>query len=166
MSNLIRMLSRLVKPMRIEGASGSLYLIRYRLIKNPWFGIYLHHFFSSDTDDAHDHPWAFASIILRGGYFENTTTLISKYDSEVSSRWYRPGSILFRRATHIHTITLKNTRSSTNNWLTFDDVPLQAWSLVIHGPARRDWGFHTLRGFVPWKTYMDKKFGANKWIPA
>jgi hypothetical protein len=37
----------------------------------PWIGARVHTILSSDDDRAlHDHPWAFVTIILRGGYVE------------------------------------------------------------------------------------------------
>jgi hypothetical protein len=47
------------------------YLIRYRLLKTPWFGIYLHHILRSDLDRClHDHPFCFWSLVLWGRYTE------------------------------------------------------------------------------------------------
>ena len=34
------------------------------------FNIFLHKFLKSDIDDLHDHPWPYATLILRGGYWE------------------------------------------------------------------------------------------------
>ena len=36
------------------------------------FNIFIHRFLKSDPDDLHDHPWAFRTIILFGGYWEFT----------------------------------------------------------------------------------------------
>jgi hypothetical protein len=48
-------------------------LIRYQLLRTPWFNIYLHHFLRSDNDrHFHDHPWHFLTILLAGGYIEHT----------------------------------------------------------------------------------------------
>ena len=50
------------------------YLIRYYLfLKNRKtfpFNIFLHKFLKSDTEDLHDHPWSFTTVILWGGYWE------------------------------------------------------------------------------------------------
>lgn len=34
------------------------------------FNVFLHRFLKSDSDDLHDHPWPFATLILKGGYWE------------------------------------------------------------------------------------------------
>ena len=53
------------------GAEGDPYLDRLRIIQTPWFGVYLHHIHRPDSDpDPHDHPWAFASLVLTGSYRE------------------------------------------------------------------------------------------------
>ena len=48
------------------------YLERYYLFlkerKKFPFNIFLHKFLKSDPDDVHDHPWPYATLILRGGY--------------------------------------------------------------------------------------------------
>ena len=34
------------------------------------FNVFLHRFLKSDPDHVHDHPWPYATLILRGGYYE------------------------------------------------------------------------------------------------
>ena len=34
------------------------------------FNVFLHKFLKSDPDDVHDHPWPYATLILKGGYWE------------------------------------------------------------------------------------------------
>ena len=47
------------------------YLTRWRLVECPWFGVYLHAIRIDDSDrHLHNHPWAFCSLVLRGGYVE------------------------------------------------------------------------------------------------
>jgi hypothetical protein len=36
------------------------------------FNIFLHRFLKSDPDDVHDHPWPYATLIIKGGYYEWT----------------------------------------------------------------------------------------------
>ena len=48
-----------------------LYLRRLRLIQTPLFAIYIHWIYRADADrQCHDHPWAFTSFVLKGGYEE------------------------------------------------------------------------------------------------
>ena len=52
------------------------YLERYYIFlkERNWFpfNIFIHKFLKSDPDDVHDHPWNYASLILKGGYWEWT----------------------------------------------------------------------------------------------
>jgi len=129
-----------------------LYLERLIIFKCAWFGIMLHKFYASDDDCMHDHPWPFVSIILRGGYWEWTRggdVLMSDRDGSSGDRrdWYRPGSILFRGARHLHRIQLA-----------LDGRP--TWSLVFTGPRVRDWGFITPKGWiVHWRYNYAKHCG-------
>src|SRR4051812_9607864 len=55
-------------------------ITRHRLIRVPWFGVYVHEIHRPDVDrDLHDHPWAFASFILSGGYTEVTASVRDDY---------------------------------------------------------------------------------------
>lgn len=121
------------------GAEGDPYLDRLRIVQAPWFGIYLHHIHRPDRDrDPHDHPWAFWSLILAGGYIERVwpdkTDPGTSY-RRVRNRW-SPGH-LGRRQAHI---------------ITHIDGPL--WTLVLTGPRRSDWGFWVDGDFVPWRKYL------------
>ena len=62
------------------------YLERYYLFlrdrKNFPFNIFLHKFLKSDSEDLHDHPWNFISIILWGGYWEYTYELKDELKSK------------------------------------------------------------------------------------
>ena len=50
------------------------YLERYYLFlkdrKRFPFNVFLHRFLKSDPDHVHDHPWGYATLILKGGYYE------------------------------------------------------------------------------------------------
>lgn len=90
---------------------------RFQLIKTPWFNIYLHRLLALTAHGkCHDHPWSFISVLLRGGYYE--------FSGDVWV-WQKPGSVLYRPAEWRHNVVTT-------------DV---AWSLIITGPRRRDWGF-------------------------
>lgn len=120
------------------GAEGDPYLDRLRIIQTPWFGIYLHHIHRPDKDrDPHDHPWAFASIVLAGAYTERVWP--DKHDPGRSVIRHRPRwsrAHLGRQAAHI---------------ITSLDGPL--WTLVLTGPRRAEWGFWADGEFVPWREY-------------
>jgi hypothetical protein len=107
------------------------YMERFWLLRTPWLSARVHRILRSDHDRAlHDHPWDYASIILRGGYWEIT---------DGGRRWYGPGSIVVRRAEHLHRLVLPHGPPAT--------------TLFLHRRKRRDWGFRTEAGWVDWRTY-------------
>lgn len=113
------------------------YLRRYHIFKCRWFNIYVHQIFRSDEDrDLHDHPWNFTSIIMLGAYLEETLD---------GSRLYTAGSIVRHQAEDAHRLVIP--------------VNTMTWTFVITGRKRRDWGFRTATGWVPWRTYIAAKFG-------
>ncbi len=104
-------------------------MIRYRLLHTRWFGLYLHHFLRSDNDKhVHDHPWAFATFLLSGGYREHTPSGIF---------WRRRFSVLFRPA----------------EWKHWIEVQQPVWTIVLRLRRVREWGFWTERGWIDWQTY-------------
>jgi hypothetical protein len=150
------------KKMVIKDECNVPYLIRYA-INTPIGGIKLHHILRSDNDRAlHDHPWNFTSIILWGGYWEHVAFDLTKGASGMRIPrhaqfcaptkangtltlrcWFRVGSILHRKAECAHRVELPKGKT--------------AWTLVFTSNKIRDWGFHTVKGWIPWRTYNDGK---------
>jgi hypothetical protein len=144
-------------------------MTRRRILSTPWFAIKLHHFHRSDEDrEVHDHPWPFISLILCGGYDEvtpppSTQKWLLQWEvaNEVQTmadpryivrRRYRPGSLLFRPARWAHRVELL-------------DLVHGSWSLVIVFPKVREWGFHTLRGWLPWRVFHGQAGCGDDTIP-
>jgi len=129
------------------------YLIRWRILSTPWFKIRIHKILLSDNDCPHDHPWNFISIILKGGYFEHSNYKTMHYPKGLQVaqkiKWYKPGSVLFRRAEWKHKLELK--------WLGIGKGMQECLTLVIMFKRRREWGFWTPRGFEHWKKYDAKQ---------
>jgi hypothetical protein len=152
--------------MTIEDKDGNPQMHRYTLFKCKWFRIFLHNIVANDADPHHDHPWDFVSFILKGGYFD--TNLATPYPTP--SNWRKPGSIIRHKAEDAHKIELRNISGGPGT--TKEYVP--AWSLVIAGRTRREWGFW-IQGsatpppdpmeWIPWSVYMDQKFGKKNWKP-
>lgn len=110
------------------------YLIRYTVFKTQWFAVYLHRILRSDsTADYHDHPWAFAHLILEGRYIEETPSR--------PARRVRPGSFAIRGPRYAHRLEL---------------IDGEVWTLVIVGRKRRQWGFVGRRTgcWLPWDRYV------------
>lgn len=115
------------------------YLRRRRIIQTPWFGILWHHIFLRDSDrDPHDHPWPFASFVVRGGYSEKIYPAPwSTLDYCLTRHWKRfSWHIVDTKAAHQVT-----------------DVSQNTITLVLTGRRSREWGFWTSSGFVQWRSY-------------
>lgn len=111
------------------------YLIRWTLIKNRFFSIKIHKALVSDPAAPHDHPWNYLSIILWGGYFEEQTErktiyrnmhLYPDYENITIRKWYKPGSILYRKGDRLHRLIIPKNRYCI--------------SLIFTFKRYRDWG--------------------------
>jgi hypothetical protein len=108
------------------------YLERYYIFlkDRSWFpfNVFIHKFLKSDPDHVHDHPWPYATLILKGGYWE----WIPQFDANGKlsceiAKWRGPGHFRFCSAKSYHRIEL--------------DPTVTAWTLFMPGPHQRDWGF-------------------------
>jgi hypothetical protein len=134
------------------------YLVRYTLVRLPWFQILFHKFLISDDDCLHDHPWPFISVMLWGGYYEwcRYDDLPLKARMKLSShkiehklffdglhvrRRFRTGQILYRPAEWKHRVELITTFEQK-------PVPQPAYSMLITFNKQRTWGFWTKQGFI------------------
>ncbi|MFP5276951.1 MAG: DNA methyltransferase [Acidobacteriota bacterium] len=68
------MIRRVIYGCDGRGDGDSPYLTRYTLFSTPWIHLCIHVFHRSDADELHDHPWPFASLILWGGYIEESAS--------------------------------------------------------------------------------------------
>src|SRR5210317_799755 len=104
--NLMNKLDRYrLIPDRMTGAD---YMHRYYLFlkdrtKFP-VNVTLHKIVKSDEPFLHDHPWPYMTIILKGGYWENTTE---------GRTWKGPGSVIKRGAQEFHWLELENEQPVT-----------------------------------------------------
>lgn len=93
------------------------YVTRW-LVQTPVGSLRLHHWVAPDDPRAkHDHPWWFATCVLRGGYRDVGPDGIDHL---------RAPALRVRAAEHRHTVYPD------------DDG---AWTLMVTGPKRRAWGF-------------------------
>jgi hypothetical protein len=127
------------------------YLERYYVFlkDRTWFpfNIFVHKFLKSDPDDVHDHPWPFATLILRGGYWEWRPQFDSKGRkmSEIA-RWCGAGSFRTAHANTYHRIEL--------------DPDIECWTLFMPGIKQRDWGFLVKNKWVQWEQYLKQRKAA------
>ncbi len=108
------------------------YLERYYVFlkdrKKFPFNIFIHKFLRSDPDDVHDHPWPYATIILKGGYYE----WVPKFDNTgkkigETQHWRGPGHFRICKENSFHRIELK--------------ADVECWTMFMPGPQKREWGF-------------------------
>jgi hypothetical protein len=133
------------KRIVMDRTSDEPYLERYYLFLKEResfpFNVFLHKFLKSDPDDVHDHPWPYATLILKGGYYE----WIPQFDkqgnkfSEVAV-WRGPGHFRICSANSFHRIEL--------------DPNVTAWTLFMPGAKQRDWGFLVKNKWVQWEQYL------------
>jgi hypothetical protein len=119
-----------------------LYLRRLHLLQAPWGAVMLHWIYRPDPQpDLHDHPVDFVSIVLRGGYDEwrpRPAEDFSCVGFMGPLGLYRKRRFSYVRATGRHRIS--HVRPGT-------------LTLCFAGPVRRQWGFWTVNGWVPWREY-------------
>jgi hypothetical protein len=121
------------------------YLERYYLFlkdrKHFPFNIFLHKFLKSDPDDVHDHPWPYATLILKGGYYEWLPQFNNKGEKIGELQvWRGPGHFRVCGATSYHRIEL--------------DPSVTCWTLFMPGPQKREWGFLTKGKWIQHDQYL------------
>jgi hypothetical protein len=136
------------KRIVLDRVSNEPYLERYYLFLKERerfpFNVFLHKFLKSDPDDVHDHPWPYATLILKGGYYE----WLPQFDQQGRKIgelqvWRGPGSFRISRANSFHRIEL--------------DPGVTAWTLFMPGIKQRDWGFLVKNKWVQWEQYLKQR---------
>jgi len=138
MTFLSKIMDKLGRRRVITDRDGKVpYLIRYYLFlkerKNFPFNITLHKVLVSDEPTLHDHPWGYATFILKGGYWEHIP-IISKEGAVVGSTrvWRGPGHFRKRSADDLHWLELEKDADG-------NEIP--CWSLFFMGRKVKEWGF-------------------------
>jgi hypothetical protein len=108
------------------------------------FNIFIHKFLKSDPDDVHDHPWPYATLILKGGYWEWIPQFNSKGEkfNEIAY-WRGPGHFRTCGANSYHRIEI--------------DPSVTCWTLFMPGPQTREWGFLVNNKWIPNETYLTER---------
>lgn len=122
------------------------YLERYYLFlkdrKSFPFNIFLHKFLKSDPDHVHDHPWPYATLILKGGYFE----YVPKFNEQglkvgEMCYWRGPGHFRICKENSYHRIEIK--------------PGIECWTLFMPGPQKREWGFLVDNKWIEQNEYFE-----------
>ena len=128
-------------------------LTRYYLFlkDRKWFpfNVFLHKFHKGDPGDVHDHPWPYATLILKGGYYEWTP--IFNYDGKkIAERcaWRGPGHFRICSASSFHRIEL--------------DPAVTTWTLFMPGPQKREWGFLVNNKWIHNEKYLEERASNGK----
>lgn len=117
-------------PCRLINDGDRPYLERYYVASVFGVRFYLHRFVDSDPGRGlHDHPWNWAvSLILAGAYREQRMAGFSAEERlRVVERVVSAGSLNLIKGDSFHRVNLDTGRA--------------AWSLFIHGPYAKGWGF-------------------------
>jgi hypothetical protein len=136
------------KRIVMDRLSNEPYLERYYLFlkdrKKFPFNVFLHKFLKSDPDDVHDHPWPYATLILKGGYWE-WTPLFDNQGKKLAEKctWRGPGHFRICKATSFHRIEL--------------DPNITAWTLFMPGPQKREWGFLRHGKWIQHEAYLESR---------
>jgi hypothetical protein len=123
-------------------------LTRYYLFlkDRKWFpfNVFLHKFHKGDPDDVHDHPWPYATLILKGGYYE-WTPMFDKQGNMLGEicQWRGPGHFRVCGANSYHRIEL--------------DPNVTAWTLFMPGPQKREWGFLVKNKWIHNELYLKQR---------
>ena len=149
---LLKLLDRLGrKRIVMDRVENEPYLERYYLFLRERerfpFNIFLHKFLKSDPDDVHDHPWPYATLILKGGYWEWIPHFdtVGRKTGEYQA-WRGPGHFRISKANSFHRIEL--------------DPDITAWTLFMPGPKQRDWGFLVKNKWIQWEQYLKQRKSA------
>lgn len=124
------------------------YLERYYLFLKDrrWFpfNVFLHKFLKGDPDDVHDHPWPYATLILKGGYYE-WTPIFNTLGNKIGEirQWRGPGHFRICSANSFHRIELAPN--------------VTCWTLFMPGPKQRDWGFLVKNKWVQNEQYLSER---------
>ncbi|KKN63192.1 hypothetical protein LCGC14_0504620 [marine sediment metagenome] len=110
-------------PVRIiSRVDGERYLERYFLCKLWRWTFFLHRFRNSDPEEeVHDHPWNSIAIILSGWYWE--WRWLGGEEKLYVRRWFN-----IVKGETFHRVTLPINDS-------------ECWTLFIHAPQFKPWGF-------------------------
>lgn len=129
------------------------YLVRYNLIKNRYFSLYIHRFLKDDLDDLHDHPWNFATFMVQGSYTEvfyngkAKNSFDPEFTSIVNYRSVKNLRFVTRKGDDFHKVVLDKQYSLE----TMNDAPL---TIFLAFTKYKNWGFITPNGWVHSRDYI------------
>lgn len=137
----LKLLDKIGRKRTIYDRDGKIpYLDRYYVFlkdRNRFpFNITLHKVMVSDEPVLHDHPWGYATLILKGGYWEHIPLRNETTGGVVGTTrvWRGPGHFRIRSADDLHWLELEKDEAG-------NEIP--CWSLFFMGKKKKEWGFLT-----------------------
>ena len=108
------------------------------------FNVFIHKFHKSDPDDVHDHPWPYATLILKGGYYE-WIPVFDKDNKKIGEicHWRGRGHFRVCKANSYHRIEL--------------DPSVTAWTMFMPGIQKREWGFLVKNKWIHNEHYLEQR---------
>jgi hypothetical protein len=175
LAKLVQILPKQVIDDECKDNSGPLMTRYYLSPKIFGFRLAIHQFHRSDNDrHYHDHPWNFISIILKGSYIEHfPPEQLKNFDvgfednrflrdiQQAHRRW----DIIKRPKEWKHWVELPEILGEVPLYDLNGRVHIfkECWTLVLLYGKRRDWGFHTEKGWVKWDKYDCRgDYGSNQ----
>ena len=135
----LKLLDKIGRKRTIYDRDGKIpYLDRYYVFlkdRNRFpFNITLHKVMVSDEPVLHDHPWGYATLILKGGYWEHIPLTNETTGGVIGSTrvWRGPGHFRIRSADDLHWLELEKDEAG-------NEIP--CWSLFFMGKKKKEWGF-------------------------
>jgi hypothetical protein len=119
----------------INGPDQQPYLERYHLLRLPFgYQAYLHRFVASDPGRGlHNHPWRHAlSLVLCGSYRE-VRMRDAHSDNRLYTRHIGAGHLNLISGDTFHRVNIA--------------THCECWSLFIHAPKAKSWGFLQSKGY-------------------
>lgn len=140
-----RLLNRLVE-VEVIGQKECPLMLRWTFFDIGVLRAMIHYFPPEVTDrDPHDHPRPFLTFVLRGEYLDTSWFRIDLPDQEFMKEIEIVGAGEFRYRPAAYTHIVETMESG-------------CWSLVVMGPAIREWGFLRLNTgeWWPWGKYIQR----------
>lgn len=128
-------------PHLVIGDTRQPYILRWHLVpENRFCNLFLHCILKDDEDTVlHDHPWWFLTLLFKGAYRDITFASpavpcdsLRAWAADTVSRIRTAPAFALHRARYAHRIEI---------------VDGPAWTLVVTGAVRRNWGFYRAKGW-------------------
>lgn len=138
--------------MRLRRHDGSVFLERWGIEADRIGGVFVHQMSAPDPGvDLHDHPWWFFTIPLNAGYTEQRAPTREAPDLAMIAEEH-PDTCTQGVVGKVRRWRPRLMRLDECHRITDLDRPV-VWTLVVHGPKRRKWGFYLPAGWVDEHTY-------------